>query len=173
MTRYFSCSIALFALILAGCGHSVQTVVIDWTADMSFAGDSVAAGFAEVLGESPDSLQRCSGKRIRLALVNRPGAFPVTGHSDGNATSQSGPNAPVEANLVRSIGYASVGQLERFGIDTLVVTLTRSSPAGGSQPSTYEITRSDLSASHDAFSSYSAPVEGVSLHDQPCGSPRQ
>lgn len=173
MSRCFSFCIAVFAVILVGCNRSTSTVVLDWTPDLPFSGDSVAAAFAEVLGDAPDSLQQCSNRRVRVAFVNRPGAFPISGHSAGNTFIQSGPGMQVERNLVRSIAYANRGPLERFGIDTLVVTLTRSSRAAGAQRSSYEVIRSELARATDVFASYSAPVTPVSLAAQPCGTTRE
>lgn len=164
---YVKICATVFAGILAGCNGSTNTVVLDWTRDMPSSGDSVATAFAEVLGDAPDSLQRCSNKRVRLAFVNGPGAFPMRGRTEGNSFIQSGPGSQVERNLVRSIAYASAEPLERFGIDTVVVTLTRSSRGAGEQRSSYEVVRGDLN------NGYSMPVGAISLAEQPCGSTRK
>lgn len=82
----------------------------------------------------------------------------------------AGPGWQVERNLVRSIAYASAEPLERFGIDTLIVTLTRSSPDAGGQRSSYEVVRSDLDRGNDG---YSAPVRPISLVKEPCGAVRK
>lgn len=169
-TRYLTICSIVFAGILVGCGGSPNTAVLDWTRDMSSSGDSVAVAFADVLGDAPDSLQRCSNKRVRLAFVNRPGAFPMHAHYSERTFTQSGPGWQVERNLVRSIAYASAEPLERFGIDTLIVTLTRSSPDAGGQRSSYEVVRSDLDRGNDG---YSAPVRPISLVKEPCGAVRK
>lgn len=169
MKRYIAFSIALVPGFLAGCGRSERTVLLNWAADTPLSGDSVARAFAQVLGESPDSLERCGNKRLRISLVNRPGAFPVVSERTGNTIVQSGPGPDIERNLVRSVAYASNDLFETFGIDTLIVTLTRTSRDGGSQRSSYQVTRRDMLGGSDFLSSYSVPVSAVSLKEEPCG----
>ena len=169
MYRYIVFAIGVIAGVLGGCSRSETTVLLNWTGDRPFSGDSVAAAFTEVLGDAPDSLQRCSNKRLRIAFVNRPGAFPISGQMNGNTFVQSGPGPGIERNLVRSIAYASSEPLQRFGFDTIVVTLTRSSPNAGSQRASYQVARLDMLSAPDVFSSYSVPVTPVSLVEEPCG----
>ena len=169
MAPYASIYVTIFAATITGCSNSTNTVVLDWTPDMSSSGDSVATAFSEVLGDGPDSLQRCSNRRVRLGFVDSPGDFPVRGEATDGTLIQSGPGWQIERNLVRSIAYASAQSLEKFGIDTLVITLTRSSRDAGSQRSSYEIVRSDVVRGN----SDSAPVRPVSLVEQPCGTTRK
>jgi hypothetical protein len=171
MSRNFSFCISAIAGLLVGCSGSNRTAVLDWT-NASASGDSVAAAFTKVLGNAPDSLQKCSSKRVRLSFVNQPGAFPISNQTNGSTTLQSGPSTFVDRNVVRSIAYASTDELASFGIDTLVVTLTRSARNGGMQRSTYEISVSDLRLANDILASYSAPVASISLIEQPCASTR-
>jgi hypothetical protein len=172
MARTFSLCMTAIVGVLVGCSDAGRTVVLDWT-NAPPSSDSVAAAFAKVLRDGPDSLQKCSNKRVRLAFVNHPGAFSISSKSEGNTTIQYGPSTFVERNLVRSIAYASADQLATFGIDTLVVTLTRSSRDAGQQRASYEIIHSELALGSDVFASYSAPVTPVSLVEQPCASTRR
>lgn len=159
------------ATAFLGCSSDSRPVVRGWTASAE-SRDSLLTGVSDVLGYSPDTVEWCGPRKLRLAFVDRPGEFPMRNvrGTDGGFVLHL-PRTEVDHNLVRAIAYAIEFPVREVGADTIVLTLNRTpAPRDGSGPvrASFQLNVADLRDRIGNGSNDAAPVMPVMAAFAPC-----